>query len=164
MINPLHFRELVVVPTLRDMAEVFPGADNPMAIELMMGTAAHESHMGSYLKQVGGPALGVYQMEPVTHDDIWENYLAFVNDDRIAWVEYQCADPFAQHEMLVYDLRYATVMARLAYYRHSFDWPDPEDPQWLYKLADIWKEFYNTPSGKGTTAKFIRDYVKRVNV
>jgi hypothetical protein len=40
------------------------------AIQLLMGTAAQESHLGTYLKQINGPALGVFQMEPNTEIDI----------------------------------------------------------------------------------------------
>ncbi len=41
---------------------------------LLMGTAAHESLL-IYTHQIGGPALGYFQMEPATHDDCWTNYL-----------------------------------------------------------------------------------------
>lgn len=174
MINPQHFRELVVEPTLKDMAEVFPGADNPMAVELLMDTAAHESHMGTYLKQVSGPALGVYQMEPATHDDIWSSYITLqLSTERYYFIERVLPITVQQgmqndeidappHSILVTDLRYATVMARLAYYRQSFTWPDPQDPDWLTKLAEIWKQFYNTSAGKGTVSKFVADYTQRV--
>lgn len=166
MMNAEQFRNLVVKPTLWDMAEVFPGADNPMAVELLMGTAAHESHLGTYLAQVGGPALGVYQMEPVTHKDLWRNYLAGRPPrsgwvmDRIVFADTRTDE--VSDSALVGDLRYATVMARLAYYRHSFDWPDPLDPDWLERLGEIWKRFYNTASGKGTVSQFVADYTQRV--
>lgn len=39
------------------------------AVELLMLTAATESNLGYYLKQVGGgPALGIFQCEPNTYD------------------------------------------------------------------------------------------------
>lgn len=39
------------------------------AVELLMLTAATESNLGCYIKQVGGgPALGIFQCEPNTYD------------------------------------------------------------------------------------------------
>ena len=47
------------------------------AENLLMGTAAQESALGEYIRQLGnGPALGIFQMEPETFDDIVRNYLA----------------------------------------------------------------------------------------
>ena len=47
-------------------------AASPAARALLLGTAAQESAMGRYIRQLrGGPALGIFQMEPATHDDIW---------------------------------------------------------------------------------------------
>ena len=44
------------------------------AVNLLMGTAAQESHLGKYRKQIGGgPALGIFQMEPATFNDIVNN-------------------------------------------------------------------------------------------
>ena len=42
-----------------------------------MGTITQESR-ATYVKQLGnGPALGLAQMEPATHDDIWINFLKY---------------------------------------------------------------------------------------
>jgi hypothetical protein len=44
---------------------------------LVLGTGAQESHY-QYVQQIGGgPALGWWQCEPATHDDIWANYLRY---------------------------------------------------------------------------------------
>lgn len=53
----------VVRPVLRVMS-----AWSQPAEDLVMGTAAQESRL-TYLRQLGGgPALGLWQMEPATHD------------------------------------------------------------------------------------------------
>ena len=44
---------------------------------LLIGTCDIESNLGTYLYQINGPALGIYQMEPATHDDIILNYLKY---------------------------------------------------------------------------------------
>ncbi len=72
MLDIPQFRANIVRPTLEAV-----GAHNRAAEDLVLGTALQESNL-RYLRQLNdGPARGVYQMEPATHDDIWENYLAF---------------------------------------------------------------------------------------
>lgn len=46
-------------------------------VELLLLTCAAESAMGKYIMQVGGPARGIFQMEPNTEKDIWENWLKY---------------------------------------------------------------------------------------
>lgn len=66
-INCEQLRLYVIRPTLEKIELWSEAAEN-----LLLGTTAQESHMGTYIKQVGkGPALGIYQMEPATHKDIW---------------------------------------------------------------------------------------------
>ena len=56
-----QFREEVVRPVLQDLKMYSPVAEN-----LIMGTAAQESGF-TYIKQLGGgPALGMFQVEPAT--------------------------------------------------------------------------------------------------
>ncbi|MDX1428656.1 MAG: hypothetical protein R3282_00145, partial [Rhodothermales bacterium] len=45
--------------------------------ELLLGTAIQESLLEFRRQLGGGPARGLFQMEPATHDDCWENYLNF---------------------------------------------------------------------------------------
>ena len=46
------------------------------ATDLIMATGRTESKF-KYLKQIRGPALGFFQMEPATCRDIWENYVIY---------------------------------------------------------------------------------------
>ena len=70
--DAFQLRTEIVKPALEAI-----GYYSPAAEALIMGTAAQESHL-KYVKQLGdGPALGLFQMEPATHDDIWANYLRF---------------------------------------------------------------------------------------
>ena len=150
-INATQLREQIVSPTLHTL-----GLWSPAAEDLILGTCAVESRMGHYLVQVGGPALGICQMEPVTHDDIWENYLAYKH--RLAdVVESLVVQPVAR--ALVFDLRYAVAMCRVHYLRC---------PEALPKHGDVngygayWKKYYNTPLGKGSVQKFVDAYHKYV--
>ena len=72
-INTKHLRLYIIRPTLQKINLWSEAAEN-----LLLGTAAQESLLGTYLKQNGnGPALGIYQMEPNTHKDIWIHYLNY---------------------------------------------------------------------------------------
>lgn len=144
-IHPGHLREYVIRPVLRRMALYSEAAE-----ELLMLTAATESLCGEYLHQVGGPALGIFQMEPATHDDIWQNYLRY--REGLADV----VETFGREaKHLAGNLYYATAMARVHYLRVPERLPSPMDTA---ALADYWKRHYNTALGAGEVAEAIEKY------
>lgn len=154
MLNRVQVEQLLITPTLEK-----GGMYTPTAVVLLLGTMAQESAFGTYLKQAGkGPALGIYQMEPATHDDIVDNYLRYQRD-----LEQQLLRAFRWNrydsERLIYDLQYATVFARLQYKRIKAPLPLPND---ITKIAEYWKEYYNTDKGDGTVKQFIANFKKYV--
>jgi len=160
-INAGQLRSLVVKPVLAALE--LPAAD--VAENLIMGTAAHESHLGDYIEQVGGgPAMGIFQMEPATLNDCYENYLDYSTRAALkAKVDSFLAphpaladgtpDKAAQ---LATNLAYATAMCRIRYYRAPAAMPT--DPNDINGLAAYWKQYYNTPLGAGTVEQFVADY------
>lgn len=46
------------------------GLHSMAAEQLLLGTAIQESHL-KYRRQIGGPALGYFQVGTNTQDDIW---------------------------------------------------------------------------------------------
>lgn len=152
-----QFRRLIVGPTLDGI-----GLYSPAALNLVLGTAIQESRL-MYIEQLGGgPALGVYQMEPATHDDIWENYLRWRLSLNAKARKYaaESAIPGAtrpQATQMVWNLRYATTMCRLHYYRAPFRFDERHADEASY-LAGIWKRWYNTDLGAGTVEEFIRNW------
>jgi hypothetical protein len=154
MINPRQFLIYVVRPTLAHL-----NLHSSSAEHLIMGTIAHESKMGEYLNQIQGPALGVAQMEPATHDDIWYSYLAFRPNLREKVMDFVPPwamkwDEIPDAHLLRSSLDYSVAMARVHYYRvvHPLPSTKPDD------LAAYWKLFYNTKYGKGTEAQFKEAY------
>lgn len=115
------------------------------AVELLMMTAAHESRLGTYIKQKKGPALGIFQMEPTTHNDIRDNFLRYKKWD--FFVE--------DYELLEWDLDYAIVMARIHYYRVPKALPKRENPM---EMAGYAKAHYNTHLGKATVMQYKEAY------
>ncbi len=161
MIDPEHFRMDVVRPTLRELEPFIPYSE--AAEEILMGTAVQESRL-TYLHQIGGgPARGVYQIEPNTHRDIYENFLRF-NQPFQATVR-QLAGTHAavtdqgMNEQLATNLAYATAIARIQYFRAPEALPDPEDVE---GMATLWKLRFNTPLGRGEPAEFVQNYQKHI--
>ena len=161
--NAEQLRTYVIRPTLQQL-DLWSEASEI----LLLGTVAHESKCGEYLHQVGGPALGIYQIEPATHRDVWENYLRYKSG---LMLKIQDMVPVAQRRrtpggwtsgsdaMLITDLAYATAIARVIYLRAPMRLPEADD---LHGLAGYWKKYYNTPLGKGTVEKWLADYAKHV--
>jgi len=153
-INPQQFREHVIRATLQPM-----GLWSPEAEELLIGTAAHESQLGTFITQVGGPALGVFQMEPFTLRDIYQTFLAY-NNKLMGRIHGVVPMTGRKAEDMITDLRYACVMARLRYYRVSDPLPAADD---LQGQARYWKQHYNTPQGRGTVEQYVKDYRRYVS-
>ena len=158
-INSFHLRTCVIRPVLKDLDLWSPVAEN-----LLLGTAAQESHMGTYLDQadptIEGPAFGIFQIEVKTHDDIWENYLAY-NED-LARVVRRYSLPTFSYSQLAGNLYYATAIARIHYRRVKE--PLPNDPTNVKALANYWKTHFNTPLGRGTVEEFESNYRRFVNL
>lgn len=124
----------------------------------ILATASVESDMGTYIRQhEDGPALGIYQMEPSTHDDIKENFLSYRPElcKRIfKAINVRKLDSM-HAERMVYDLKYATIMCRLQYLRFKEPLPEVGD---AIGMAKYWKKYYNTVKGKGRVTKFLTNY------
>lgn len=143
--------EHIIRPALDNL-----GMEGEAAENLLMGTAAHESLMGHFLKQDGGPALGIYQIEPDTHADLYDHFLSY-RPGLQERVDLVCRGrvTFVREKELVSNLIYATTIARLIYYRVAEKLPDADD---LSGLARYWKKYYNTELGKGTVEDFKHHY------
>ncbi len=116
---------------------------------LLLATAKAESDLDA-LVQRGGPALGVFQIEPKTHNDIWLNYLSYRPIKAARVLAHSCSVP--QHRQLIWNLGYATLIARLVYLRSPIPLPGFDN---LDAQARIWKRVYNTRLGKGTIHHFM---------
>lgn len=126
------------------------------AVNLLLGTAAQESGMGHYIRQLGqGPARGIFQMEPATERDIWDNYLRFKQEIKQAVID--ITGRSGPGPWLEWDLAYQIVMARLHYLRVK-----PPIPSDLEGQARYWKQYYNTVAGSGTVAEYLKNYSNKV--
>lgn len=151
-IGAADLRQYIIGPTLKNLDLWSLAAEN-----LLLGTAAQESKLGSYLHQINGPALGLYQIEPNTHLDLWENFLSFRPQlstlvKGLAPSNFNVNDSVSE---LIGNLSYATAIARLIYYRVPAAFPEAEDIQ---GLGAYWKQYYNTSNGAGNVDEFVENY------
>lgn len=148
MLDLTDFREAIVRPTLLHL-----GLHNDAAENLVVGTAVQESRL-TYLRQIKGPALGLYQIEAATHQDLWNNWLIRKGElgDKVR--DLLSRVPSAT-DQLICNLRYATAICRLIYYRRPEPLPAADD---IIGLAGYWKQHYNTHLGRGTESEFALNY------
>lgn len=118
--------------------------------ELLLGTCCVESRCGQYLQQINGPALGIFQMEMPTHDDIYCNFLKYQPELKNKIAKLYCPG-LSPEDNLRCNLVYAAAMAALHYFRFA----EPI-PSTLTGRAEYWKKYYNTKKGKGS----IDDYLE----
>ncbi len=153
MLDPPQFTAHIIRPAL-EAIDLYSEA----AEELLLGTAIQESRL-TYLKQIGGgPALGLFQMEPATHDDLYVNFLAY-KQELSAKVGQLIVTPIPAAEM-IWNLYYAAAMCRIHYYRVKEALPEVGD---ISRQAAYWKAHYNTIKGAGTEQEYLENWHKYAN-
>lgn len=142
-LNLSQFKPLIVRPALEGAAL---GGDR--AVNLLTGTCMAESGL-SWLAQINGPAFGIAQMEPATHNDCWANYLRYQPDiaNRILAACGLSGAPDAG--AMVWNLRYAVLMARVKYLRAPAHLPVATDAA---ALSAYHKQYYNTALGQANAS------------
>lgn len=115
------------------------------AVMLTMGTAAHESGLGTFLHQIGGgPALGPYGIEPATFE----------------WIRGKYQDTFsrlldASAPQLEWDMDLGLLVCRLRYYVAEPPLSVPDD---VRGMANYWFRFYNGSGVASRRDQFILDW------
>lgn len=156
--NANQLREHIINPVLKGLDPFIPYSEE--AVDLLLMTSAHESHMGRFLHQVNGPAQGIYQMEPDTEDDIHYNFLRYRSDlqDKVLDLVLVRDEGVSQ---LIGNLYYATAMARVHYWRVPEALPKKDSTSVYYEnLAKYAKKYYNTELGKATWQDYYNDYMR----
>jgi hypothetical protein len=150
MFNITQFRELLIRPVLDSLQMYSKDAE-----ELLVFTCAAESNGGTYLHQVKGPALGIYQCEPSTHTDLWYNYIFHRHSlASILALKFNCPR-IPDSDRLLWDLNYATAVCRLDYRREAEPLPSHTDAESIF---DYYKKYYNTSKGKSKKDKALEAY------
>jgi hypothetical protein len=156
--NADQARTYIIRPSLKALTLWSANAE-----ELLMGTAAQESQLFTYVRQsqitdasIGG--FGPFQMEPSTYIDLWNRLISGKSFETIIMT----ACNYSQKPSLsrcMTDFMLAVMMCRIKYYDVTEPLPDASD---IPGLAAYWKQYYNTPQGAGTVQEFIDNYKKYV--
>lgn len=126
------------------------------AEELLMATAANESHLGEFRLQVDGPAIGIFQEEPEDFSDLYANFLTFRPHYR-AMVDSLSAARTVQD--LENNDPYAVAICRMHYLRAPGDLPAADD---LTAIWNYYKAHYNSAEGAANATTFAECYRRYV--
>lgn len=145
-----HFksiRDLIVRPTLKHL-----GMHSEASERLVWITGIAESRY-LYVKQVRGPALSWWQIEPKTSDWLWFDYLQRRSDlkDRVE----DFAAPHPITGQLTWNAALACALCRVRYWTVPEKLPDAEDAD---GMGAYWKDHYNSAGGAGDPEKFAALY------
>ena len=145
-LDPGQVKNFTVIPTLTAMGSQFASL---AAINLMLGIAMAESQL-RYKRQLTnsgyGPARGLPQMEPATHDDCWVNWLNFSPQVQVAHViRGFIGNLTPDADLMINNDAYAFAMARIKCWRDRGPLPAWNDP---VGMSAFHKRVYNTAGGK----------------
>jgi len=155
-IDPNQLLEYAIVPALKAL-----GLDSEAARALVLGTAIVESDL-RYLHQLGGgPALGLWQCEPATFRDIYDNYVRYKPALQAALDSLSITPRFPSADELTFNLRYAAAICRVHYYRNKAPMPGKGDFQ---AMAMFHKVAYNSMLGATDPAVSAKDFEKAVAI
>jgi hypothetical protein len=153
MLNLKQFRLYVVRDALKKINMHSQAAEN-----LLLGTALAESDL-TYIKQLhttNSGAYGLYQCELVTYNDIvkYLNRKPSLSNPIKAIIPYES---WPAINTLMWDMQYATLRARIHYWRITYPLPDADDTE---GLCNYYLRHYNTSLGKATFEKAIINFEK----
>lgn len=142
--NLSEIKHQIIAPTLKEI-----GLYSDTALNLVTGTGLVESGFRVTVQSGGGPALGWFQMEPKTHDDIWLNFLRYRPNlaNRILAASGLTGLPEAAN--LIGNRVYSTCMCRVQYLRSPAPLPSATDAA---ALSAYHKQYYNTALGKANAS------------
>jgi hypothetical protein len=125
--------------------------------QLVLGTGAVESRF-KYVKQLGdGPAMGWFQCEPATHQDLWANFIPGRPQlkDRLRLL----CEGLERNGALVAFPQYAAAICGVHYLRIKAALPAAGDAQ---AMAEYHKRYYNTALGKTDPAESVIHFQRAI--
>jgi hypothetical protein len=137
-----ELREYVIRPTLKQIGQYSRAAEN-----LLLGTAAQESGLGSHLKPEHSHGLGIYQISRQRHMKVWDQYLVnlpeLASDIRGLASQHEFLEH--PHAELTTNLSYATAIAWAVYCQSGVVLPQNADN--AEALAQQWLQHFHRTGG-----------------
>lgn len=122
------------------------GLHSDHCVELLAMICAHESLGGKHRRQIGGgPALGIFQIEPVTHNSIWDNSDTIKSRAAKFGIKEDVANLESNDRYSIWVARHYLLMDRN---------PLPKTPE---AMSVYCKSYWNR-TGKATPEKYLNDY------
>lgn len=148
-----ELRHYVIRPVLKHL-----GVWNPTSENLLLGTAARESGLGFHLKLAHHQALGIYQISPRMHRNIWDNFLADKSDlaSKVRGLASQREFLSHPHHELATNLAYATAIAWLIFQRSGVD-VGGIDRNDVTGMGRLWQKHFHSRN-PGTIESFRKSY------
>lgn len=117
------------------------GETSSVACQLLIGTAKTEGWRASN-HSFENEALGVFQITPSTHQEVWDQCLAFFPEQAstIRGMASQRTFLEAPHQELVVNIRYATAIAWSIYCYQGLILPRQVTK---LSLARLWQQYYD---------------------
>jgi len=148
--------EYIITPALDELAFVVKNINGLNSKQFMLAVAAQESHCGEYFRQINGVALGIWQIEPSTNDDLYQNYLCYHQEiDPILSQYYTPLMPCPHIQSPMYNCS----IARLCMYRYRDPMPELNDKEGMWQF---YKKRYNSSQGKATQNQWNENWERYV--
>ena len=125
------------------------GLQSPEADTLVFRTMNHES-LFKHLSQVNGPAIGFSQLEMPTVEDTW-NRLLKGKYTKAGLICHKLTKWGYDGNPIVVQ---GSIILQIAFCRLKYYLSPGNIPKTLEGQAAYWKQWYNTPEGKGTIEEF----------
>lgn len=150
-IDIAQFVDYVINPSLKQTNLYAPNS-----AQLVLGTFCQESHICTYLKQVGGgPALSGAQIEPVTYNSMNNDFLAY-KPDLTAKILNACGfNKMPPAEELITNLKFSVIMCRVRYLWVPHLLPDFGD---IMGQAKYWAKYYNANPITGVPQSYVDNF------
>lgn len=137
-----HFRLYIVRDSLKAAGWWSRSVEN-----IIVATGIVESNLDALVQGGGGPAKGVFQIEPRTYADV----ISYIKRDpeKIKTICQACNLVSLPEDVnaVIWNLRFAVLITRMFYYRIVDALPKSENAQEMYQY---YKKFYNSAAGAAT--------------
>lgn len=132
-------RELIIRPALEYFELWSRSAENLLAL-----TASIETYHGYYLSGSYKKGIGIYGMTSKAANNVWNNFVSKYSDLEFLIKQFanipQSITPVTDDELLISNLKYSTIMARLKYLMLDKNLPEYDD---ACSMAAYYTNFYD---------------------
>ena len=140
-----------LVRTIREIADEVcerVGYHSEEAVDLIMETGWAESGY-RHLEQVGGEAVGFFQIEPYVIGDVWDNHVLYRKHLIEVMYELGFIEQYPVFSVMT------NIALQVAFCRLLYRMRPGAIPKTMKGRAKYWKLHYNTPLGRGTVQHYM---------